>query len=199
MDRDTYRGLRGLVVHVMPALAYYHNLGLYRRNACPSASISFGRVKALRQRDKAMGVKQRRCPWCLLPGDADRVAWHPACALYYSAARGLSASWVPSGKLDVYGRAIPLTEVVPDHTCTCGGIGAELDHRFALALAFRFGVRAWVRAMTPQNLQWLCGQCHKEKTRTDLNAMAYHDYAMRPRTPKDWRMPQFKMQGLLEV
>ena len=43
----------------------------------------------------------------------------------------------------------------------------ELDHRLAINVARAMGPEALRRAFTLENLHWLCGSCHRRKTRLD--------------------------------
>ena len=49
----------------------------------------------------------------------------------------------------------------------CDGPAAELDHRLAINVARAMGPEALRRAFTLENLHWLCGSCHRRKTKLD--------------------------------
>ena len=49
----------------------------------------------------------------------------------------------------------------------CAGPADELDHRLAINVARAMGPQALRRAFTLENLQWLCHQCHRRKTKLD--------------------------------
>ena len=49
----------------------------------------------------------------------------------------------------------------------CAGPADELDHRLATNVARALGPQALRPAFTIENLQWLCQQCHRRKTRLD--------------------------------
>lgn len=94
------------------------------------------------------------CRWCGLPIGGEKrkgARWHSDCYIAYRIAVGMPAGVIG---LDI-----------------CEGCGAaaatEIDHRLALSVARELGARAWVRAFTIENLQGLCGACHKDKTRVD--------------------------------
>ena len=49
----------------------------------------------------------------------------------------------------------------------CGNPSDEMDHRLAIEVARALGPAAMLRAFTPDNLCWLCRDCHRRKTRHD--------------------------------
>ena len=55
----------------------------------------------------------------------------------------------------------------------CGGAAAELDHRLAIEVVRTMGPDALMRAFTLENLQWLCRECHRRKTRLDRRLARY--------------------------
>lgn len=115
------------------------------------------------------------CAWCWTPMEREkssRANYHPGCALIMTALKGV--------RVTPYG--VPL---IPRSSCAiCGCDGTELDHRIPLALAAMDGIRAWIRAFLPSNLQWLCATCHQSKTSQDLG-----EIAARKSPPKPKRKP----------
>ena len=72
------------------------------------------------------------------------------------------------GRLDANGQPL-----VPHSDCPCGRPGQEVDHRDALVLAWTSGEpRRLLRAYSLDNLMWLCHDCHRAKTRPDLQQLA---------------------------
>ena len=55
--------------------------------------------------------------------------------------------------------------------CLCGGPATELDHTLAIGVAKRLGARFYIRALLPENLRWLCHDCHVAKTTFDRTFM----------------------------
>ena len=49
----------------------------------------------------------------------------------------------------------------------CGDPPDEMDHRLAINVACALGPAMMLRALTPDNLRWLCRICHWRKTRQD--------------------------------
>ena len=167
LTKARYRGLRGIVRHVLPAVRKGWTYTV--RDGVP------GGVPPLRNRIKAV------CWWCGLPtDDARRLRWHPDCYRYYACARSKGAT------VDFSYNYV----IQPTGCYLCGKPSSELDHRVALSIAARRGPRAHARAFLPENLQWLCHECHMEKTRTDrrilanLNAGRPEDYVSPPPGPK---------------
>ena len=90
------------------------------------------------------------CCWCHQDAASVRLTWHEYC---------LDAYRVASGQKPERMR-LTMCE-------TCGGAADELDHRFAIEVARALGPDALMRAFTLENLQWLCRDCHRRKTRLD--------------------------------
>ena len=49
----------------------------------------------------------------------------------------------------------------------CGNPPDEMDHRLVIEVARALGPAAMLRAFTPDNLRWLCRDCHRRKTGQD--------------------------------
>ena len=157
MNPDRYRGLRGMVRHVLPRARAYTPDVLGRR-PCRTLHVP---------RSEPYG----RCLWCGLPAVNPRtnrpLRWHPGCARWYAVASGKPTYYAANGKADW---------VVPQQACHCGGGGSEVDHIVAIGVAARQGVREYVRAFDPdRNLQWLCHAHHAAKTAEDRRMMARMD------------------------
>ena len=90
------------------------------------------------------------CRWCHEHTSAIHLTWHDYC---------LAAYRVASGQKPL-GIQVTMCE-------GCGGPAAELDHRLAINVARAMGPEALRRAFTLENLHWLCGSCHRRKTRLD--------------------------------
>lgn len=146
--RERYRGLRGVVRRVLPGLHKYGIPSFDRRDSVSGWSPhSYGRNVS------------RRCIWCNEAIDERRqVWWHRSCSKWYARMSGRTRS--------THGWVIDPTP------CPCGADGVHLDHIIPIGLAALHGVRAYVRAFFPENLQWLCEPCHKQKTANDLRAIA---------------------------
>lgn len=125
------------------------------------------------------------CAWCWLPRDPKQhyqANYHGDCALVMTMLKGVRRT--PYGKW-----------VIPKVDCQCGAEGTELDHVLPLSLAVREGLRVWIRAFLPPNLQWLCVDCHRKKTRSDLARLSY---LRRPESPeKDPDAPT--LQGTFQL
>lgn len=102
---------------------------------------------------KYRGGTPGTCRWCLGPAPTGSRHWHTNCIRYHAIARSRGTSFL---------------RVTP---CPCGREGRELDHRVAVGVASRLGPREYVRSLLPENLQWLCHDCHAEKTVTDREKM----------------------------
>ena len=143
----TIRGLRGMVIHLLPRVR--------RQNPVILGRDPVGWAYQRRKAPKGC------CPWCFRPcGDNPRRRpWHPTCVRWYTASRGcrqtLHGKWV-----------------IPLGSCPCGEPGEELDHRTPIMLAAHQGRREYIRAFLLPNLQWLCGRCHREKSRADARRLA---------------------------
>ena len=151
--RDRYRGLRGLVRHVLWRPRSRHTPkpppeGPVVRD--PAARIAHGGVWG-------------RCTWCGLPATAGRTGrklkWHNSCVRYYLAAAGQQL-------------AIRELKRALAERCICGDPKPyELDHRLAIGvaqrLAERLGRKIYAVAFLESNLWWLCHDCHVAKTNFD--------------------------------
>ena len=89
------------------------------------------------------------CRWCGEHASSIQLTWHGYC---------LDAYRVASGQKP--GMQLTMCE-------DCAGPADELDHRLAINVARALGPQALRRAFTLENLQWLCQQCHRRKTRLD--------------------------------
>ena len=80
--------------------------------------------------------------------------WHDSCVVWHAITWGvrksLTGQWV-----------------VKKTPCPWSQRGKELDHRTPVMLAARQGTREYVRAFLPENLQWLCEECHRLKINED--------------------------------
>ena len=125
-----YWGLRGLVHHVLWRTG--------RDGRAPAAGIAYTPT------GKAWG----RCTWCGLPTKSKGRKWHHSCVEYYRLAAGQHSN------------VQKLYQERPER-CRCGaGRPTEIDHILAIGVAQRLGRRAYVRAFLPENLHWICRDCH---------------------------------------
>ena len=150
------RALRGYVIHVVrPWRERKETKWAPQR---PRAALSFSPHPKSNLRHE----RDRRCVWCRLSLDENqnwKANFHPDCVIVMYAAKAVRAT--PYG--------LPL---IPEEPCPCGAKPDELDHIVPLALAAQQGLRAWLRAFLPPNLQWLCQKCHRRKTREDVRMIA---------------------------
>jgi len=108
------------------------------------------------------------CKWCGLPADTPRRMWHNECVVAYKVATGQHSIW--------WSCCSPNDPKAPGSCAACGGRGVwEIDHIVALGIAqrrYHLGLdRRWWRAWWVENLQWLCSECHRAKTRRDRQVM----------------------------
>ena len=168
MDQETYRAYRGIVKHVLRPL----------RRRGPKALAHPGRA--------ALGptggrMKRGTCHWCGYPAQTRRHMWHAACKLY-------AASMKCQITGSTYFFYFP-DERREDRVCLCGERATELDHTLAIGVARRLGLKAYLRSLMPDNLRWLCGDCHRAKTRFDRAWMSLLD----GREPKKPPKPRLKV------
>ena len=170
-----YRGLRGVVLHVLPQVRS-KMARLYPRSATPTLMVPFG-------------GKKGRCLWCHDPARSKAHSWHPDCVLYYVSASGkrqtMGGKWVcppsPCGLCGHVGGGVPRFHAAGQETNGARRFdwdyvgGMELDHRVAIGVAARTGSREHARAFLPDNLWWLCSDCHRDKTKADKARMAALD------------------------
>ena len=164
------RQWRGLLLHSQDHRdRYFEGRAWGRRNIVRSLTANWRETRTA------------RCVWC---GDATsgrRWRWHEDCAAAYLAARGQQRH--QDGR--------PL--IALDGGCAeCGGPATEVDHKESLALVWHYG--DWdlvLAAHTLDNLQPLCGDCHKAKTARDLAAIAAIKAG---RVAQPWRGKQMELR-----
>ena len=153
---DPYRGFRGLVHHVMRrwnSRDRWGNLTYDIRK--PAAGIGSRRKL----------VYDGRCIWCRLPAlnprTGRKLRWHKTCAWWQGLAAGQH--------LKTRGLNLPLI-------CPCGNRKVTaMDHLLAIGIAHRLGPKPYALAFLPSNLHWVCGKCHREKTKFDRAVMRMLD------------------------
>ena len=96
------------------------------------------------------------CRWCHEDASSIQLTWHEYCLDAYRVASGQKPE------------RIQLTMCE-----SCGDAAEELDHRLAIEVARTMGPDALMRAFTLENLQWLCRECHRRKTRLDRRLARY--------------------------
>ena len=96
------------------------------------------------------------CRWCHEDTADIRLTWHEYCLDAYRVASGQKPERM---QLTMCG--------------ACGGAAAELDHRLSIEVARALGPDALMRAFPLENLQWLCRECHRRKTRLDRRLARY--------------------------
>ena len=96
------------------------------------------------------------CRWCREDTADIRLTWHEYCLDAYRVASGQKPE---NMQLTMCG--------------ACGGAAAELDHRLSIKVAPALGPDALMRAFTLENLQWLCRECHRRKSRLDRRLARY--------------------------
>ena len=141
---STVRTLRGLLTHGLPSVELRLSKGSHYYREL---------VGSLGQRQATKGT----CVWCRQKGTArPKGWWHAECVNAHQLARGVT--------VNMY-----LKPAIPRSPCAlCGGEGLELDHIVPLALVWALrDARNILRAYTIGNLQWLCHECHSQKTGWD--------------------------------
>ncbi len=96
------------------------------------------------------------CRWCAEPAARIVLTWHSYCLTAYRIASGQKSDRIETDLCEI-----------------CGSEADELDHRLSITVAKTLGISALIRAFTPQNLRWLCQQCHRQKTRQDRLLAGY--------------------------
>ena len=90
------------------------------------------------------------CRWCYDPTASMRTRWHHYCLNAYRVASGQHPDEIQHTLCEM-----------------CGDPPDEIDHGLAIEVARALGPAAMLRAFTPDNLRWLCRDCHRCKTRQD--------------------------------
>ena len=149
MGAERIRALRGFSRHCR---AWISDHGMAGRQV----------VGTLYGRGKGSGYTYGTCKWCGVPARSIKTGckrlWHDECLRFYTVAMGIRGS-------------LTTGFVIRRSPCPCGAAGTELDHKLAIGLARRQGIRSFLRAFLPDNLQWRCHECHLRKTRADRMAM----------------------------
>ena len=114
------------------------------------------------------------CPWCNEASSEPTPGWHPLCQRYYFAARGAT-------HYEQNGKTLPLVAKKP--CAKCGGIAHEINHIMPLGIARKTGGANHLKAWTPQNLQWLCSECHAGKTVTESRKAKRKAHNTKPSQP----------------
>ena len=90
------------------------------------------------------------CRWCYELTASPGTRWHRYCLNSYRVASGQHPDEIQHTLCEI-----------------CGDPSDEMDHRLAIEVARALGPAAMLRAFTPENLRWLCRDCHKRKTDQD--------------------------------
>ena len=90
------------------------------------------------------------CRWCYELTASPKTRWHRYCLNAYLVASGQHPDEIQHTLCEI-----------------CGNPSDEMDHRLAIEVARALGPAAMRRAFTPDNLRWLCRDCHRRKTRQD--------------------------------
>ena len=212
---ERYRALRGLVIHYRRGKAQNAELKrLYRRQYDWSPAFGSYYSRGCIYGDTVLnnkfppgpdGLPDRRCCWCEMPLPIGRARWcGDGCVRAYSMACGRQR--MADGRY-----VIDNEDVVNNTRHHCVGCGRgptkhrrqskwdedrwwdewevfELDHIVALSIAWeRKDERQWVRAHLPENLQWLCRDCHKHKTANDRRILSN----IQNNRPEYWIKPEY--------
>lgn len=184
-----YRQLRGLIIHYRRSMevrrawarkySWYTDRDEYYRSLIIASTVV----------PRSVGHKfTGLCRWCDFPVPPTKRAWcNVGCVRAYAMAQGLqrmadgrpllSTKGAKCAKCGLEGHYI--------HNGRWTGYSLELDHIVSLGVAFFRGERARLRAYTLDNMQWLCRDCHKEKTADDRRRFAN----LKAGRPEDWRDP----------
>ena len=173
-----YRQLRGLVIHYRMGRKrwrdYQRGLGspewfdphVYSRSIILSSTVV----------PRTIGQKfDGRCRWCRLPVPPKKRAWcGPGCVRAYAMAQGLQKAADGRFLLSTRDACCAGCGLAGkwSHEDRWGSFNLEVDHIVALSIAHERGERERLRAHLLENLQWLCGFCHKEKTADDRRRLA---------------------------
>ena len=90
------------------------------------------------------------CRWCYELTASPTTRWHRYCLNAYRVASGQHPDEIQHTLCEI-----------------CGDPSDEMDHRLAIEVTRTLGPAAMLRAFTPDNLRWLCRDCHRRKTRQD--------------------------------
>lgn len=191
--------LRGIVHHVLPAMRrirQYHEDRWGAGSYTPPRTVGFGLWQRRGEIWSRPDVERGACLWCLRPhheksrkGNPLRAYCRPCKRMKDYFAIGSAR---PAGSVLGFNRCAKcgagshcridrprrlrnrIWDTEQNRMVMVDiGIGLELDHRVALSIAYTVaGLEGWVRALLPGNLQWLCADCHREKTTEDMRTLA---------------------------
>ena len=155
IGKDRYYALRGLVRHVLHA----------RNTAYTGRNPTYGIAHS-----KPFGT----CVWCGLPARNPAtnrpLKWHPRCMVWQQAGNGGHQYAKIMSESKTKGQGYYWSDPAK-RICLCGRPGIEVDHIVAIGVAARLapliGRKIWAMTFTPDNLQWLCHDCHSQKTAFD--------------------------------
>ena len=111
-----------------------------------------------------------RCTWCGDPTRGKAYRWHPDCVFAYRCAIGSTQGLGPA-----------VWDAEKRGCATCGSRKQlEVEHRIALGVAARIWTpHVVLRAWSLRNIQLLCHECHRAKTKLDRQEMVRMDRARR--------------------
>ena len=191
LDKARRRGMRGLIKRM--------RMGGYVFNRCLHWTGS-------------IASKHRHCNWCGEPVDEPRRRnWHSHCLVWSGAAYGqgrpqsevlgqMPSFAAPNDVWNKWWKQYTSTLFCAE----CGVMGRrniafdevntrvklDIDHRLAISVAMELGRKAIMVAFMPDNLQYLCHDCHVAKTKKDMAILAMLRGKVKMPTPH----PQLSLQ-----
>ena len=124
----------------------------------------------------------RICTWCWDVVDEPRKRyWHTHCAIWRLASTARLTPYearmgapIPPRTVGDKGWADYFARWDLRRCASCGIDGRlEIDHELPIAVAVELGPQAIMRAFLPENLQYLCVPCHRDKTKHDMAVLRY--------------------------
>ena len=70
----------------------------------------------------------------------------------------------------------------------------EIDHELAISVGNALGPDGIMRAFAPDNLRWLCHDCHAAKTKRDRVLVKILTTGLRPPATKPWDLCRWRRQ-----
>ena len=143
------------------------------------------------------------CTWCREPVDEPRRrSWHSGCVVWYLASRGqcgvygaykgrMSPEYNTPGYDDYWEDLEKVNRCV-----TCGSTShLEHEHHLGISVAVALGRKAVMVAFMPDNLRYLCHDCHVVKTKQDRVILSLLRGTFKPPPPPS---PQMTLPGLTD-